>query len=64
MQALDAAIQQDGSFVPYIERGRAHAAAGDHDAARADFQEALRRAIEDKDDQQRALAEAELKQIQ
>jgi tetratricopeptide (TPR) repeat protein len=64
MQALDAAIEQDGSFVPYIERGRARAAAGDRDGARADFQEALRRAIEDKDDQQRALAEAELKQIQ
>jgi tetratricopeptide (TPR) repeat protein/tRNA A-37 threonylcarbamoyl transferase component Bud32 len=64
MQALDAAIQQDGSFVPYIERGRARASAGDRDGAREDLQEALRRAIEDKDDQQRALAEAELKQIQ
>jgi tetratricopeptide (TPR) repeat protein len=64
MEALDTAIEQDSSFVPYIERGRARAAGGDHDGARADFQEALRRAIEDKDDQQRALAEAELKQIQ
>ncbi|MEO7908567.1 MAG: protein kinase [Roseiflexaceae bacterium] len=64
MQVLDAAINQDGSFVPYIERGRARAAAGDRDGARTDFQAALRRAIEDKDDHQRALAEAELKQIQ
>jgi tetratricopeptide (TPR) repeat protein/tRNA A-37 threonylcarbamoyl transferase component Bud32 len=64
MQALDTAIEQDGSFVPYIERGRARASAGDREGARADFQEALRRAIEAKNDQQQSLAEAELKQIQ
>ena len=64
LQALDAAIQQDGSFVAYLERGRARAAAGNRDGAREDLQEALRRAIEAKDDQQRALVEAELKKIQ
>ena len=64
MQALDAAIEQDGSFVAYLERGRARAAAGNRDGAREDLQEALRRAIEAKDDQQRALVEAELKKIQ
>nr|MDQ2999077.1 tetratricopeptide repeat protein [Chloroflexota bacterium] len=64
VQALDAAIEQDGSFVAYIERGQARAAAGNRDGAREDFQEALRRAIEVKDDKQRALAEAELKKIQ
>src|SRR5205085_7958545 len=53
MQALNVAIEQDGSFVTYIERGRARASAGDREGARADFQEALRRAIEAKDDQQR-----------
>jgi hypothetical protein len=37
---------------------------GDRAGARADLQEALRRAIEAKDDQRRALAEAELKKIQ
>jgi tetratricopeptide (TPR) repeat protein/tRNA A-37 threonylcarbamoyl transferase component Bud32 len=64
LQALDAAIKQDESFVAYLERGRARVTAGDRDGARADLQEALRRAIEAKDDQQRALAEAELKKIQ
>ena len=64
LQALDAAIQQDGSFVAYLERGRARAAAGNRDGAREDLQEALRRAVEAKDDKQRALVEAELKKIQ
>jgi tetratricopeptide (TPR) repeat protein len=64
LEALDAAIQQDGSFVAYLERGRARAAAGNRDGAREDLQEALRRAIEAKDDQQRVLVEAELKKIQ
>jgi len=60
LHALDAAIEQNSSFVAHIERGRARAAAGDRDGAREDFQEALRRAVEAKDDQQRALVEAEL----
>jgi tetratricopeptide (TPR) repeat protein/tRNA A-37 threonylcarbamoyl transferase component Bud32 len=64
MQALDVAIEQNGSFVAYIERGRARASAGDRDGAREDLQEALRRAIEAQNDQQRAQAEAELKKIQ
>ena len=64
LQALDAAIDRDESFVAYLERGRARVTAGDRDGARADLQQALRRAIEAKDDQQRALAEAELKKIQ
>jgi tetratricopeptide (TPR) repeat protein len=64
LEALDAAIQQDGSFVAYLERGRARAATGDRDGAREDLQEALRRAIAAEDEQERALAEAELKNIQ
>jgi tetratricopeptide (TPR) repeat protein len=64
MQALDTAVEQDGSFVAYLERGRARASAGDRDNARTDLQEALRRAIEAQNDQQRAQAEAELKKIQ
>jgi tetratricopeptide (TPR) repeat protein len=64
MQALNTAIEQDGSFVAYIERGRAYSAMGDRDNARADLQEALRRAVEAKDDKQRALVEEELKKIQ
>ncbi|HJZ46682.1 MAG TPA: protein kinase [Roseiflexaceae bacterium] len=64
LQALDAALKQDESFVAYLERGRARAAAGDREGARADLQEALRRALEAKDDKQRALVEAELKKIQ
>jgi tetratricopeptide (TPR) repeat protein/tRNA A-37 threonylcarbamoyl transferase component Bud32 len=63
LQALEAAVEQDGSFVAHLERGRARATDGDQDGARADFQEALRRAIEAKDDQQRALAEAELAKL-
>jgi tetratricopeptide (TPR) repeat protein len=64
LQALDAALEQDQSFVAFLERGRARATAGDSGGAREDLQEALRRAIEAKDDQQRALVEAELKKIQ
>ncbi len=64
LQALDAALKQDESFVAFLERGRARAATGNRAGAREDLQEALRRAIEAKDDKQRALAEAELKKIQ
>ncbi|HEU5102860.1 MAG TPA: tetratricopeptide repeat protein, partial [Roseiflexaceae bacterium] len=64
LQTLDAALQQDESFVAFLERGRARAAAGNRDGAREDLREALRRAVEAKDDQQRALVEAELKKIQ
>jgi serine/threonine-protein kinase len=64
LQALEAALKQDESFVAFLERGRARAAAGNRDGAREDLQEALRRAVEAKDDQQRALVEAELKKIQ
>lgn len=64
LKALDAALEQDQSFVAFFERGRARAAAGDRDGARADFQEALRRAVEAKNDAQRAQVEGELKKIQ
>lgn len=64
MAALDAALQQDQSFVAFFERGRARAAAGDRNGAREDFQEALRRAADAKNDQQRAQVEAELAKIQ
>jgi serine/threonine-protein kinase len=63
LQALDAAIEQNSSFVAHIERGRARAAAGDAAGAREDLQEALRRAIEAKNDQQRAQVEAELAKL-
>jgi serine/threonine-protein kinase len=64
LQALDAAIEQHGSFVAFLERGRARAAAGNRDGAREDLREALRIATEAKDDERRALVEAELKKIQ
>jgi tetratricopeptide (TPR) repeat protein len=64
LQALDVALKQDESFIAFLERGRARAAAGNRDGARTDLQEALRRAIEAKDDKQRTLVEAELKKIQ
>jgi tetratricopeptide (TPR) repeat protein len=64
LQALDAALKEDESFVAFLERGRARAAAGDRAGAREDLQEALRRAVDANDDEQRALVEAELKKIQ
>jgi tetratricopeptide (TPR) repeat protein len=60
LKAFDAAIQRDESFVAYFERGRARAAAGDRDAARQDLQAALRRAVDAKNETQRAQVEAEL----
>jgi len=60
LAALDAALQRDESFEGYFERGRARAAAGNNDGAREDFQAALRRALEAKNDTQRAQVEVEL----
>lgn len=64
MATLDAALQNNETFEGFFERGRARAAAGNRDGAREDFQEALRRATEAKNDQQRAQVEAELAKIQ
>ena len=64
MAALDAALQQDESFVAFFERGQARASAGDRSGAREDFQQALRRAADARNDQQRAQVEAELAKIQ
>jgi tetratricopeptide (TPR) repeat protein len=63
LRALDAALQRDESFIAYFERGRARAAAGNRDGAREDLQAALRRALEAKNDAQRAQVEAELAKL-
>jgi tetratricopeptide (TPR) repeat protein len=63
LQALDVALQRDESFIAYFERGRARAAAGNRDGAREDLQAALRRALEAKNDAQRAQVEAELAKL-
>jgi tetratricopeptide (TPR) repeat protein len=64
LQSLDTAIEQEGSFLAYLERGKARAAAGENAGAREDLQEALRRALEAKNDEQRAQVEAELGKLQ
>jgi tetratricopeptide (TPR) repeat protein len=60
--ALDTAVDQGGGL-SYLERGRLRAEQGDPSGAREDLQEALRQALEAKDDALRAQVEAELAKL-
>ena len=61
--ALDMAVDQGSGGLGYYERGRMRAEQGDTDGAREDFQEALRQALDAKDDALRAQVEAELAKL-